>query len=393
MMNIGPCTRTVIFFAILTLAACMSTPGMAAPVALPQPPPNTTLPDKPPGAHWVWVGDYQGGNYGRSVLYDADSASILGMIDTGWEGGRLLWRNNEIYNAAMFMSRGFRGQRTDVVTTFDSRTLTPLREVVVPPKTIRGFQDMNHFSLTDDGRFMLLQLMSPASSIGVVDLQANKFVGEIETAGCINAMPAGNRRVFAMCGDGSLLTIDLTDDGKEAARKRLPKFFDPDSDPLHESGVRSGNTWYFVSHLGLIHPVDVSGADFKPAAKWSISQSEGESTWIPAQPMQNLSVHNRQRKLYVLVYPSDLKPKMSGSDIHRRPGTEVWVYDLKTHRRVQRIALKNLVDAIAVSQDEHPLLYASSLYHLAFTILDAATGKLLHEIPFPSYPNIVQPVE
>jgi methylamine dehydrogenase heavy chain len=371
----------------------MAMPATAAPVALPQPPPNVSLPDKPPGAHWGWVGDYQGGNYGRSVLYDADTASILGMIDTGWEGGRLLWRNNEIYNAAMFMSRGLRGQRTDVVTTFDSHTLAPLREVVVPPKTIRGFQDMNHFSLTDDGRFMLLQLMSPASSIGVVDLQANKFVGEIETAGCINAMPAGNRRVFAMCGDGSLLTVTLNDDGTEAARKRLPKFFDPDSDPLHECGVRSGNTWYFVSHLGRVRSVDVSGPEFKPSAEWNISEKEGENTWIPAQPMQNLAVHHRQQKLYVSVYPSDLKPKLSGTDIHRRPGTEVWVYDLKTKRRVQRIPLKNLVDAIAVSQDDQPLLYASSLYHVAFTIQDAASGKLLHEIPFPSYPNIIQPVD
>jgi methylamine dehydrogenase heavy chain len=329
--------------AVFTVAACIAVPAQAAPVALPQLPPNVTLPVKPPGAHWFWVGDYQGGNYGRSVLNDADTATILGMIDTGWEGGRLLWSDKEIYNAAMFMSRGLRGQRTDVVTTFDPRTLKPLREIVVPPKTIRGFQDMNHFSLTDDKRFMLLQLMSPASSIGVVDLPANKYVGEIETAGCINAIPAGNRRLFAMCGDGSLLAVSLNEEDKEASRKRFPKFFDPDSDSLHESGVRSGNTWYFVSHLGRIHAVDVSGMDFKAIAEWNVSEKEGDNTWIPGQPMQNLAVHHRQQRLYVLVYPSDLKPKLNGTDIHRRPGTEVWVYDLKTQRRLQRIPLKNLV--------------------------------------------------
>ena len=69
------------------------------------------------------------------------------------------------------------------------------------------------------------------------------------------------------------------------------------------------------------------------------------------------------------------------------------MFDLKTHHRLQRIPLKNLVDAIAVSQDDAPLLYSSSLYHVAFTIQEAATGKLLHEIPFPSYPNILQPVD
>ncbi len=73
----------------------------------------------------------------------------------------------------MFMSRGFRGARTDVVTAFGPRTLKPLWEVVVPPKTIRGFPVLNHFSLTDDDRYMLLQLMSLASSIDVVDTKAS----------------------------------------------------------------------------------------------------------------------------------------------------------------------------------------------------------------------------
>ena len=392
-MTNGSCMRHLAPLAVLAAAASFIALVDAAPVALPQSPPNVTLPQKPPGAHWVWVGDYQGGNYGRSVLYDADTATILGMIDTGWEGARLLWTDTAIYNAAMFMSRGFRGQRTDVVTTYDPHTLNPLREIVVPPKTIRGFQDMNHFALTDDNRFMLLQLLSPAASIGIVDVMANKYIGELETAGCINAMPVSDRRFFAMCGDGSLLAITLSEDGKETSRKRYPKFFDPETDPLHESAVRSGNTWYFVSHLGQIHAVDFSGMDFKPAAVWSVSEKEGDRTWIPGQPMQTLAVHHRQQKLYVLMHPSDLKPKLSGSDIHRQPGTEVWVFDLKTHHRLQRIPLKNLVDAIAVSQDDSPLLYSSSLYHVAFTIQEAATGKLLHEIPFPSYPNILQPVE
>ena len=377
----------------LAVAAVMPLTVHGASSSLPQSPTNVTLPVKPPGARWVWLGDYQWGNYSRSVLYDADTATILGMIDTGWEGSRLLWTDKEIYNTAMFMSRGFRGERTDVVTTFDPRTLNPVRELIVPPKTIRGFQDLNHFGLTDDNRFMLLQFLSPGSSVGIVDVPANKYLGEIETAGCINAMPAGNRRFFALCGDGSLLVVTLGEDGKETSRKRYSKFFDADVDPLHESGMRSGNTWYFVSHMGVIHAVDISGAEFKPAPVWSIAQKEGDKTWIPGQPMQTLAVHHRKQHLYVLVYPSDLKPKLNGSDLHRQPGTEVHVYDLKTQRRVQRIPLKNLVDAIAVSQDDKPLLYASSMYHLVFTIQDAATGKELHSLPYPSYPNIIQPVD
>jgi methylamine dehydrogenase heavy chain len=315
------------------------------------------------------------------------------MIDTGWEGAKLNWAGNEIYNAAMYMSRGFRGERTDVVTTFDSRTLEPLREVIIPPKTIRGFQDINHFTLTDDNRFLLLQMLSPGSSIGVVDLKANRFVGEIETSGCINAMPLGNRRFFALCGDGSLLAVTLAEDGTEASRKRYPKFFDADADPLHESGVRSGQTWHFVSHLGRVHSLDASGADFRFLPTWQVSERDGAMTWIPGQPMQTMALHKRRQWLYVLMHPSDLKPKGGGTDYHRQAGTEVWVFDLATKRRLQRVSLKHLTDAIAVSQDESPLLYASSLYQLTFSIHDAGSGKVLREIPFPSYPNIIQPVD
>jgi methylamine dehydrogenase heavy chain len=109
--------------------------------------------------------------------------------------------------------------------------------------------------------------------------------------------------------------------------------------------------------------------------------------------MQTLAVHHRQQQLYVLMHASTLQPKLNGSDIHRQPGTEVWAYDIKTQKRTQRVKLKNLVDAIAVSQDDAPLLYASSMYHLAFSIYDARTGKLMHEMAVPSYPNIIQPVD
>jgi hypothetical protein len=75
--------RHLASLAVLAASACFAALLIAAPVALPQSPPNVVLPQEPPGAHWVWVGDYQSGNYGRSVLYDADTATILGMIDTG----------------------------------------------------------------------------------------------------------------------------------------------------------------------------------------------------------------------------------------------------------------------------------------------------------------------
>ena len=379
---------------LLVAAICLSGLANAQSVSL-EPPAtdNVVLPDKPKGAHWVWLGDYGYGNYGRSMLLDAGTGKLLGTLDTGWEGARLIFARGQIYNAAMFMSRGFRGERTDVLTAYDRHTLNPLYEIIVPPKTIRGFQDMNHFTVTDDEAFAMLQLSSPAFSAGIVDLEKKAYLGEIETAGCVNLMPAGKRRFFSLCGDGSLLSVSFADDGKEVSRKRYQKFFDADADPLHESGVRSGNIWYFVSHLGKIHPVDVSGEEFKPLPVWSVSEKDGDKTWIPGQPMQTLAVHQRRQHLLVLMHASDLQPKYSGPDYHRQPGTEVRVFDIKTQKLLQRVALDVPTDAINVSQDESPLLYASSLFHLEFHIHELASGKRLHKIPVPGYPHLVQPVD
>lgn len=360
---------------------------------LPQPMGNVRIASKPPDAHWVWVADFQGGLYGRSILYDADAGSVLGMIDTGWEGMGLVWAGDRIYNGAMYMSRGFRGERTDVVATYDAHTLEPLREVIIPPRTIHGFPDLNHASLTDDNRHMLLQLMAPASSIGVVDVDKNTYQGEIETSGCINAMPAGDRSFFSLCGDGSLLQINLTSDGKEHSRKRYPRFFDVEHDPLHESAVRSGDTWYFVSWSGQVHAVDVSAEEFRFLPTWSVSKKEGDRTWIPGQPMQTIAVHDRQRLLYVLMHHADLTAKLNGSDSHRQLGTEVWVFSLEDKTMRRRIVLSSPSDAIAVSQDDSPLLYATSMFHMVFSIQDAMTGEPLREIPFPSFPTVIQPVD
>lgn len=65
---------------------------------------------------------------------------------------------------------------------------------------------------------------------------------------------------------------------------------------------------------------------------------------------------------------------------HKDPGTDVWVYDLTTGKRVQQIALKNLASSIQVSQDDRPLLYGAFLASPVLDIYDAKSGQYLRSV-------------
>ncbi|MBN7797590.1 amine dehydrogenase large subunit [Parahaliea mediterranea] len=375
--------------------ALSTTSGAAELPAMPEPLENVVLQDKPADEQWLWVGDFQQGHYGRAMLFNAGSGELLGMLGTGWEGIKLdIPRGgNVIYNHAMYMSRGYRGDRTDAITTYDARTLQPLAELIVPAKAVRGWPDPNHTALTDDDRFLLVQFTTPASSVGVADMENGHYVGEIETAGCHHVMAAGPRRFFTLCGDGSALLVELNDQGKESQRRRYPAFFDVSRDPLHGSGTRSGDRWYFVSHLGMVHTLDIGGEEPRALEPWPVYLEGGSGRWIPGATMQPVSVHDSSQRLYVAMHHSDLEIKGGGADFHRKGGTEIWVFDIATQRLLQRLPLANEATTIAISQaQERPYLYVASFWAFVMAIMDPESGEVLRELSIPGVPIQLQPV-
>ena len=77
--------------------------------------------------------------------------------------------------------------------------------------------------------------------------------------------------------------------------------------------------------------------------------------------------------LYVLML-------QGGPDTHKDPAQEVWVYDLASHARVQRIHLQAPASSIMVSRDDKPLLYTAFLAAAEIGVYDARTGKFLRKI-------------
>ncbi len=359
----------------------------------------------PLSPHLVWASDAV---LGHIALADLESGDLLGVIDGGYGIPSALFARSrpEIYVPETHYSRGSRGERSDVVTVYDALSLAPVAEVGIPPRRAMNQLPAANEALTDDDRFALVFNMTPATSVSVVDLARRAFVTEIATPGCGLVYAAGPRRFMAPCADGSLLVVALDEAGREAAKVRTQPFFDPRRDPVTEKAVRRGDQWLFVSFEGRLHTVDVSGAEPRFGEPWDLvgAEERAESWRIGGQ--QHLAVHAASGRLYALVHQGP-------PDTHKAPGKELWVYDLASRRRVQRIALRSPgltylgmpldpgpslvwplgplfewalslagldVGLVAVTQDERPLLVTASDFTGSLAVYDALSGEFLHRL-------------
>lgn len=333
------------------------------------------LPEKP-GAHWVWANDIVFHHMvdGKAFLLDGDSGRMLGMLSTGFNfNGVVIGKGAEILSPETYFSRGTRGTRTDVVTLYGARTLSPIGEVSIPPKRASTMPMLANTPLTDDSRFLLIYNFTPAQSVSVVDVPARRFVGEIEIPGCALIYPTGPRSFFSLCGDGTAMQVQLDDSGKAIKKNRSAKVVDPVNDPVTEKGVRDGNGWIFVTFSGMVVRLETTGGALQAAPSWSLlDAADRKASWRPGG-LQHLSLHSATRRLYSLMH-------VGGDYSHKDPGNEVWVYDVATKKRTQRIALKAPATSIAVTRDSKPLLFTSFMGASGVNVYDAVAGGFLRGI-------------
>lgn len=334
------------------------------------------LPAKP-GKHWVWVNDpnFFAASEGKAWLIDADAGKMLGWVQSGYYHDRVMstadW--SAIYTVDSFYSRGVRGDRTDVVTITDPRTLSPVAEIEVPPKRFYSVNTEQQSGLTDDDRFVLIYNFTPAQSVSVVDMQARRFVGEIDTAGCAFIFPGGARRFAMLCADGSLLTVTLNDDGTVKNKSGSRSFFDAENDPVHEDSVRIGNKWYWVSFKGKVYSADLSQDTPAFEGGWALaSDAERADNWMPGGG-QLIAAHADSGRLFTLMH-------QGGPGSHKEVASEVWVHDIATKARVSRFAVKNPATEIDVSPDDEPLMYLASILPANLDIYNATDGTFLRTV-------------
>jgi methylamine dehydrogenase heavy chain len=315
--------------------------------------PTVTLPEASP--HWVYVLEPVFPHLISTKVWiiDGDSLGIVGMINGGYTANLGVADGSELYMAETFWSRGSRGDRIDVVTTFDGRTLDPKGEVVLPQGRFLVVPKKYDGALTTDGRYMLSFNMDPATSVSVVDVENQSYVADIETPGCALMFPSGPRRFSMICADGSMLTVTFDESG-EVATTRSEPFFDAQNDPVFEHpgfSTKDGQA-YFISYRGMVHPVDLSGGQPQFGEAWSLLAEEEKGHWWPGG-WQVAAYHPGSNRLFVNMHEGTMWT-------HKHAGEEVWVFDLDSRERLERIPTEHGAFSTIVTQDDQPLLYTLS---------------------------------
>jgi methylamine dehydrogenase heavy chain len=358
--------------------ALASTPLCAAP-ATPPPLPveHLSIEHLPPHSpHWVYVVDYAFANEidGRVHLFDGDTYRRLGQVGAGFNPGfNLSPDRSTLVVTTTYFARGSHGTRTDVVEFTDNSTLATTHEIVLPPKRLQAVPTLFNIAYSDDGHFVYVAYMTPAASFGVLDPAKGTVLAEIDTAGCVLVIPSGPNRVSSLCESGRLLTVTLDAQGHEASRSMSAPFFDPDKDPVFVQGIRTTKGFAFLSFLGEVHELDLSGPQPVFATPWSLVTPAERGDWRPGGEQVG-AIHRTLGKLFVPMH-------RGGEETHKDGGTELWVFDLTSQRRESRWSMKAAglgpVLALEVSQDAEPLLFlATDAADLA--VLDARTGRVRH---------------
>lgn len=309
------------------------------------------------------------------VLIDGDTQQVVGNITGGLAAMFAAAPDHkQLYVAETFYSRLVRGDRTDVVTIYDARKLAPVGEITIPTKRQLAIPDPTSMQVTTDGRFLLMLNLTPATSVTAVDLQARKVAGEIQIPGCSEVLMLGAREFASVCADGAMLTTQFDDNAKVTAQKRTAEpFFNVEKDPVFQLPARIGKTAYFVSYHAMVYPMDLSTSPAHAGASWSmLSAGEKRDGWRPGG-WQPVSGWARGHQLYVLMH-------QGGEWTHQMAGPEVWVYDVNTHKRVERIPLPTASNAIMVSQDANPLLFAMASKDAVVQVFSALKGRYLGSV-------------
>ncbi len=289
---------------------------------------------------------------GKTYVVDGDKGTLEGMFSQGyWSNFAIAPDGTAVYGADTYFEKHTRGKRQDYLVVRDASTLDVIDDILLPNGRLLIVTKKYNFGVTPDGRYGLSYNLAPRTSVSVVDLKLRKYVGEIDIPGCGLIFPQSPSQFTTLCADGSVATVTF-DEQLKASTERVKKVFDAEKDPVfeHSGWDKHHQMLYLVSYSGRVFPLDLAGAVAKKQTPWSLtSVAERQSGWKPGG-WQVTHFHGPTQQLYVLMH--------RGHEwTHKDSGTEVWVYDVRTQKRLRKIKLKKPAQSIAVSQDDSPLLY------------------------------------
>jgi methylamine dehydrogenase heavy chain len=329
----------------------------ACPAAAELPVEHITMAKMPPdNGHRLYVADYAlaHGVDAKIHVMDGDTFRILGQLSNGSFGVFTVAADGKtLFNATSFYSRGDHGVRTEVLEFYDPQSLLPTGEVILPLSRAQSNGVNALMAESAGGKFLFVQDATPATSVTIVDLTGRKLLTTIPTAGCYGIYPSALEagRFSALCGDGSVLTVGIDATGHETARRRSAVLFDPVADPLFLNGIPDGKSTLFLTFLGNVHDIDMSGEVATQAAPWSITASVPRSEgWRPGG-VQPFAYAASTGSLYVGMHPNGHE----GS--HKEGAKEIWKVDMARRTVVARHAAESAI-SLQVSREAVPVLFA-----------------------------------
>lgn len=338
--------------------------GALAPMALlparaELPPEQLTYePMKPVDGYRIYLGDPVMPHLvdGRTHVVDGSSMRYLGLLGTGFSGLTAVSRDRQtIFVATTYHSRLQRGTRTDVVEVYRAADLAFQYEVEIPPKHVQGLAMRALIDVSADDRFLLIQNATPATSVTVVDVAGRRVAAEIPTPGCYGVIPwpGRPRRFSSVCGDGTMSTFDLDEQGAPTGSQMSDRFFDPDRDPIFMHFDWVGDRLHFVSYGGMVHTVDLSGDKPSFGTPWSmVGAAERRQGWRPGG-YQLFAIEPRSGRLYVAMHDK------AAEGSHKSPAKQIWVFDLARQARIGRMPGQTAV-SMSVARTDQPRLFVLS---------------------------------
>ncbi|UXU76526.1 MULTISPECIES: amine dehydrogenase large subunit [unclassified Paracoccus (in: a-proteobacteria)] len=309
-------------------------------------PETLTVQERIPEGPHVYVMDF--GINGSSPIYvlDADDLSLVGSIGTGTFAQMMMTPDKSaLYSASVYLRRYTYGDVEAVIHEWDPQTLQMRREVMVSDKIAQALSQRGIINLSADGKYMVVQNATPATSVDIVDMAAGKPLVEIPTPGCWTAYPSVEGTAFTtLCGDGTIAKYSYGADGSFGQGAKSDKIFDPDTTPLFGDAHRVDGKLVYVSYTGSLFVIDDSGD--KPVL--SAEHKFAEEGWAPSG-YNLMAYHQPSNTMFVLMHanPSD------GS--HKMPAEEIWAVSMADGKVVGRSKAHG-ESSITVSQDDKPVL-------------------------------------
>ncbi len=365
--------------AILLASFFAAVPSAAqnAPLAEEATPSVQELPDHYP-ASYVFVHDlnFQSLVDGRIAVVDvaAPDRGYKGQFTAAQLGVMIASaRKSELYVAETYYSRLNRGERTDVITIWDKKSLSPTGEIILPGGKRGQFVTLpNSFQFTNGEKWGLVFNFTPASSVTVVDLEKRMVLVDIDLPGCSLIYPTGERGFMSLCADGTMTSIALDTDGTLAGTTTSEVFNDIDGDPMFMTPAMIGRTAWFVTFKGAFRGVDLSQASARDLGGFSLAGEKSDAgEWRPGG-WQVISA-SADGQLFVLMSPAGKE----GS--HKDGGSEIWVVDPAKKSRTARWPLRNPAVSIEVTAEPKPSLVAAR-HDGSLDIYDAASGTFQRTI-------------